>query len=177
MRPGKEHRVAYLASEDRVVKIAVAQALVTESLHGYLTDLILSNFYFDDDLQLLGCYQDRGRLHIVTTQPYVDGQHPDWDELKTGLMEQGLRDPNPFSKSGAFIIDDEVAGEIDVYDLHTNNVIRDSKGWLNPIDAHFYFDDRPSRMAALKALGLDTVVGPTDLALRLADNESDFFKT
>lgn len=165
MRGGKEHRVAYLPDNGRVIKDADAHALATESLYDYLTDLLLSNHYFDDDLQLLGCYEDGGqRLHIVISQPYVDGTHPDWLELKSGLVAQGLRDPHPRSQGGNFIVDDEMIGEVDVFDLHVNNVIRDATGWLHPIDAHFYFGDRASRMAALRKLGLDRVTGPTSLA-------------
>lgn len=165
MRGGKEHRVAYLPEEGRVMKDADVQALATESLHDYLTDLILSNHYFDDDLQLLGCHEEEGRVRLVTSQPYVDGTHPDWPELRTGLAAQGLRDPQPRSQLGNFILDDEVLGEVDIYDLHVNNVIQDATGWLHPIDAHFYFDDRAQRIAALQRLGLDCISGPTPLAV------------
>lgn len=164
MRGGKEHRVAYLPDKERVIKDADVQALATESLFDYLTDLLLSNHYFDDDLQMLGCYEDGERLHLITSQPYVDGTHPDWEELKSGLVAQGLHDPHPRSLGGNFTLDDDVLGKVDVFDLHVNNVIRDVTGWLHPIDAHFYFDDRASRMAALQALGLDRIVGPTALA-------------
>ena len=165
MRGGKEHRVAYLPDEGRVIKDADVHALATESLYDYLTDLLLSNHYFDDDLQIVGFYEDGERLHLVTSQPYVDGTHPEWVELKAGLVAQGLRDPHPRSQRGNFIIDDDVLGEVDVFDLHVNNVIRDATGWLHPIDAHFYFDDRASRIAALQSLGLERVTGPTPLAV------------
>jgi hypothetical protein len=164
MRGGKEHRVAFLPDEERVIKDADVHALATESLYDYLTDLLLSNHYFDDDLQILGFYEDGGRLHLVISQPYVDGTHPDWEELKAGIVAQALRDPTPRSQGGNFIIDDDVLGEVDVFDLHVNNVIRDATGWLHPIDAHFYFDDRAARVAALKKLGLDRASGPTALA-------------
>lgn len=164
MRGGKEHRVAFLPNEERVIKDADVHALATESIFDYLTDLLLSNHYFDDDLQILGFYEAGDRLHLVISQPYVDGTHPDWDELKAGLVAQALRDPYPRSQGGNFIIDDETLGEVNVFDLHVNNVIRDAKGWLHPIDAHFYFDDRATRVAALEKLGLDRVSGPTALA-------------
>jgi hypothetical protein len=163
MRGGKEHRVAYLPDEGRVIKDADVHALATESLYDYLTDILLSNYYFVDDIQILGCYQLNDRLHLVTSQPYVDGTHPDWPELKDGLVKQGLRDPTPRSQGGNFIIDDEAVGDVDVFDLHVNNVIRDKTGWLHPIDAHFYFHDRAARMAVLRSLGLDHITGPTPL--------------
>lgn len=156
MRGGREHQVAYLPAQGRVIKDADLHALATESIYDYLTDLVLSNHYFEDDLQLIGCYENLGRLHVVISQPYVDGVHPSWDELKAGLVRQGLRDPHPRSLGGNFIIDDETLGEVDVFDLHVNNVIQDTTGWLHPIDAHFYFDDRVSRIRALKMLGLNS---------------------
>lgn len=173
MKPGKEHRVAFIKEDYRVIKVADAKRLATETLYDYLTDLLLSNYFFEDDLQLLGCYELDGRLQLVTSQPYVSGRHPDWNELKSGLAHMGLRDPGPGSKGGNFIIDDDRAGEIDVYDLHINNVILDSRGRLNPIDAHFYFDDRSARMRVLQILGLNDVTGPSDLHIRMEqDNES-----
>lgn len=36
-------------------------------------------------------------------------------------------------------------------------MIQDASGWLNPIDAHFYFDSRFARNSALQMLGLLTV--------------------
>lgn len=167
MKGGREHRVALLIHEERVIKDADMQALATESVYDYLTDLLLSNHFFNDDLQMLGCYDVDGRVHLVTYQPYVDGDHPDWIELKAGLVRQGLRDPYPNSQGGNFIIDDEAVGEVDVFDLHVNNVIRDKTGWLNPIDAHFYFTDRAARMLALKSLGLDMVSGPANFSVAL----------
>jgi len=164
MRGGKEHRVAYLQAEGRALKVANVHALATESLYDYLTDLLLCNRFFDDDLQMLGCYEEDGLLHLVISQPYVNGTHPDWTELKTGLVAQGICDPYPRSQSGNFILAHDLLGEVDVFDLHVNNVIRDATGWLHPIDAHFYFDDRAARMAALQTLGLDRVTGPTSLA-------------
>jgi hypothetical protein len=165
MRGGKEHRVAYMQDEGRVLKVADVHALATESLFDYLTDLLLCNRFFDDDLQMLGCYDEGERLQLVISQPYVNGTHPDWSELKTGLVAQGLLDPYPRAQGGNFIIDHDVLGEVDIFDLHVNNVIRDATGWLHPIDAHFYFDDRAARIAALRSLALDRVSGPTALAL------------
>ena len=49
MRGGKEHRVAYLQNESRVIKVADVHTLATESLYDYLTDLLLCNHFFDDD--------------------------------------------------------------------------------------------------------------------------------
>jgi hypothetical protein len=154
MRGGKEHRVAFLPNVERVLKVADARMLATESLFDYLSDLLLSNHFFDDDTRLEGGYSEGGRLFIVTTQPYISSIHPNWPELRAGLARHQLRDPAPRSLGGNFIFDDDLLGEVDVFDLHPNNVIEDASGWLNPIDAHFYFDDRTQRMGALQELGL-----------------------
>ena len=128
-------------------------------------------------VQLLGCCDSGGKLHIVTSQPYFAGIHPEWTELKAGLVDRGLIDPEPKALGGNFEIEDTLAGRINVIDLHRNNVMQLASGQMQPIDAHFYFDDFASRITALKALGLDAVVGPSDLAIQLEDNESDFFKS
>ncbi|WP_146848968.1 hypothetical protein [Brevifollis gellanilyticus] len=154
MKGGKEHRVAFLVDQKRVFKVADARRLATESIFDYLTDLVLSNHYFDDDIQLEGFCQEGDRLLVITTQPYISGIHPDWTELRAGLARHKLCDPAPRSFGGNFIFDDGVLGEVDVFDLHPNNVIQDKNGWLNPIDAHFYFHDREARIAALSKLDL-----------------------
>lgn len=151
---GREHRVAFLPDVERVLKVADARKLATESIFDYLTDLLLSNHYFDDDIRLEGCCMKDERILIITTQPYISGIHPEWEELRAGLARHYLRDPSPRSLGGNFIFDDTVLGEVDVFDLHPNNVIQDKTGWLNPIDAHFYFHDRQARIAALQKLGL-----------------------
>ncbi len=154
LKGGKEHRVALLPDQNIVLKVADARKLATESLFDYLSDLLLSNHFFDDEIQLLGGTLEGERLQIVITQPYIDGIHPEWEELKAGLIRQNLRDPAPRAKGGNFLLDHDQLGEIDVFDLHPNNVIKDATGWLHPIDAHFYFDNRAARIATLKTLGL-----------------------
>lgn len=76
MKGGKEHRVAWLPDPKVVLKVADARKLATESLFDYLSDLLLSNHFFDDEIQLLGGTMEGERLQIVITQPYIDGIHP-----------------------------------------------------------------------------------------------------
>nr|WP_246438163.1 hypothetical protein [Prosthecobacter vanneervenii] len=154
MKGGKEHRVAYIPETGRVMKVADAHMLATESLFDYLTDLLLSNHFFADDIQLEGVFTEGSRFHTVITQPYINGIHPEWPELKAGLLRHNLRDPYPRSLGGNFTFDDPLVGEVDVFDLHPNNVIQDSTGWLNPIDAHFYFDNTEARINTLIKLDL-----------------------
>lgn len=154
MKGGKEHLVALLPNQNLVLKVADARKLATESLFDYLSDLLLSNHFFDDDIQLLGGTLENERLQIVVTQPYIDGIHPEWEELKAGLVRQNLCDPAPRALGGNFILDHDLLGEVDVFDLHPNNVIQDATGWLHPIDAHFYFDSRAARITVLQKLDL-----------------------
>ncbi len=66
-----------------------------------------------------------------------------------------MRHATPESRIPSYILDGGKAGDIEVMDLHENNVVLGSMGrMMHPIDAHFYFDDRAARMAALEALGL-----------------------
>lgn len=170
MRGGQEHRVSYLGEQEgRVVKAADTGALATESLEDYLTDIVLANYYFGDDIRILGTSGQEGRTYVLTSQPYIDGVHPDWEELKPGLTAQGLLDASPGARSGDFSIEDEKAGLIHVIDLHVNNAVRDASGWLHPIDVHFYFDNRKARMEALKLAGWDAESHPLIAAL-LASN-------
>jgi len=138
----------------RSERTTLLRQFATESLFDYLSDQLLANHFFDDEIQLLGGMLDGGRLQLVLTQPYIDGIHPEWEALKAGLTRQNLRDAAPRALGGNFILDHDLLGEVDVFDLHPNNVIQDTTGWLHPIDAHFYFDDRVKRIDALLKLGL-----------------------
>lgn len=152
IRGGSEHAVAHLKKDHRVIKDLNVQRKATESIFDYLTDLLLSNYHFGDDLRLEGFYQTPDSLHIVTSQPFIEGIHPDWETLKNGLEQQGLRHETPLSKIPSFILPDDSAGEILVIDLHENNVILGHfSGHFEPIDAHFYFDSPAKRIRALKA--------------------------
>jgi hypothetical protein len=77
MKGGKEHRVAYLPDQNRVLKVADARKLATESVFDYLSDLVLSNHYFDDQIHLVGAVQTKSSLCLVISQPYINGVHPD----------------------------------------------------------------------------------------------------
>lgn len=49
MRSGSEHKVAHDVNENRVIKDLNSRAIATESLFDYLTDHLLSNYFFHDD--------------------------------------------------------------------------------------------------------------------------------
>lgn len=154
MKGGSEHRVALWRGR-RVLKDLDVQSKATESLFDYLTDHLLANHFFGDDVRLEGFYEYDGRLHVVISQPFVEGQHPVWRELVEGLEGQGLVHESPQSRLPTFLMDGGPAGQMTVIDLHVNNVIVAKQGGvLHPIDAHFYFDDQAARVEALEKLGL-----------------------
>ena len=121
----------------------------------YLTDLILCNHLFGDDLRLEGFYEEKGLLHVIISQPFLDGIHPDWSTLVAKLEDQGLLQQEAGSTKGRFWVDAGPAGRLLVTDAHEDNVI------INPktkraelIDVHFSFGSREARIRALRALDL-----------------------
>jgi Serine/Threonine/Tyrosine Kinase found in polyvalent proteins len=156
MRGGSEHKVAYAIKVLRVIKDLDTRAINTESLFDYLTDLELSNFFFGDDLRLEGFFEDeRGRLHIVTSQPWRDGPHPDLSTLKAYFIAHGFETESTTGGTGMFFLQDEKAGRIDLFDIKPDNVILEGDtGVVQPVDIHFYFDNHADREKALLRLGL-----------------------
>ncbi|MDB6120775.1 MAG: hypothetical protein JWO08_4556 [Verrucomicrobiaceae bacterium] len=156
LRGGAEHNVALPGHDNRVLKDLDAHAPATESLFDYLTDILLANRLLGDEIKLEGFYLHEDRLHVLTSQPFVDGVHPDWEVLRSGLENQGMKQEAPRSRIPSFTMDGGPAGIVSVIDLHENNVVVGSEtGVLLPIDAHFYFEDRNARLTALRALDLD----------------------
>ncbi|RYG57195.1 hypothetical protein EON80_28540 [bacterium] len=155
LRGGSEHRVALLREHQRVIKDLNVRLTATETLFDYLTDLLLANHLFGDANHLEGFFVDARNLHIITSQPFVEGTHPDWETLKAGLAARGLRHEAPLSKIPNFVLSTKEVGDIHVFDLHEDNVIHGgASDRMEPIDAHFYFDSVSDRIAALQALGL-----------------------
>ena len=162
MRSGSEHKVAHFLSQNRVVKDLDVQAVATESLFDYLTDHLLSNYLFQDSIHLEGFYLYDERLHIVVSQPFVEGVHPPWAALKEGLEARGLHHESPNSLIPSFTVGDSLNCHLCINDLHENNVILDTNGELHPIDAHFYFNTRAERVEALTNLGLWPTASPSE---------------
>lgn len=162
--PGIEHKVGVLREDKRVIKDYDPRLLdetlypiykPTDSLFDYLTDLLLCNHLFGDDLRLHGFYEEHNQPHVIISQPFVDGSHPDWPTLVERLEAQGLLQEKPGSTQGRFWVDAGPAGRLLVTDAHEDNVI------INPktkraelIDVHFSLGGRESRIRALKALDL-----------------------
>lgn len=125
-----------------------------ELLFEYLTDHLLANHFFGDDLRLEGFYEEHGILHVLLTQPFIQGRHPSWDEMVELLEAQGLVQENQGSNKSRFWVDGGPAGRILVTDVHEDNVIVTATKKAHPIDVHFSFPSRPARLEALRSLGL-----------------------
>lgn len=91
---------------------------------------------------------------MVITQPFIQGEHPSWDELVGDLEKQGLEQVDPGSDKARFWVDGGPAGRILVTGVHEDNVIIASSNTSYPIDVHFSFPGREARIAALDALGI-----------------------
>ncbi|MCF7786020.1 MAG: hypothetical protein K9N47_07855 [Prosthecobacter sp.] len=165
LSPGLEHEVGVLREEKRVIKDYDPRDLdedtwevfykPTDSVFDYLTDLMLCNHLFGDDLRLEGFYEEKNQLHVVISQPFVDGTHPDWTTLVEKLEAQGLLHERQGSTHGRFWVDAGPAGRLLVTDVHEDNVILNpNTGRAELIDVHFSLSSRDSRIQALKALGL-----------------------
>jgi hypothetical protein len=165
LKRGIEHEVGVLRNEKRVLKDYDPRLLdeetleifykPTDSLFDYLTDMMLCNHLFGDDLKLQGLYEENGLFHVVISQPFVDGTHPDWPTLVEKLEAQGLLQQQAGSTKGRFWVDAGPAGRLLVTDAHEDNVIINPKTTrAELIDVHFSFSSREARIQALKALGL-----------------------
>lgn len=125
-----------------------------ELLFDYLTDHLLANHFFGDDIRLQGIYFAASHLHVLLTQPFIEGRHPVWEELVTLLEAQGIIQERQGSRQSKFWVDGGSAGRILVTDVHEDNVIVDDNGRAHPIDVHFSFPGRGARINALRLLGL-----------------------
>lgn len=165
LKRGIEHEVGVLRGEKLVIKdydprLIDADTLdifykPTDSLFDYLTDLLLCNHLFGDDLRLEGFYEENNQLHVIISQPFVDGTHPDWPTLVEKLEEQGLLQQEAGSTKGRFWVDAGPAGRLLVTDVHEDNVIINARtNRAELIDVHFSLGSREARIHALNALGL-----------------------
>ncbi|WP_395741153.1 hypothetical protein [Prosthecobacter sp.] len=165
LKRGLEHEVGVMSGEKLVIKDYDPRLIdvdtwdifykPTDSLFDYLTDLMLCNHLFGDDLRLRGFYEENNQLHVIITQPYVDGTHPDWSTLVEKLEAQGLLQQEEGSAQGRFWVNAGPAGRILMTDAHEDNVIISTKtGRAELIDVHFSFGSREARIRALQALGL-----------------------
>jgi len=161
---GMEHVVVALSERGAVLKDYDPRVFDEETfevfykpaelLLDYLTDHILANHFFCDDIRLEGFYRDSGCLHLLLTQPFIHGKHPSWREMVELLDVRGLIQEKQGSNQSRFWVDGGPAGTILVTVVHEDNVIVANTGVAHPIDVHFSFPGRSARIEALRRLGL-----------------------
>lgn len=156
---GMEHRVGVLRSSLRVLKSYDPRDFIeeegevlnkpTDSLFDYLTDHLLSNYLFGDDVRLEGFYKVREALFIVISQPFIAGKHARLKVMTAALEKLGLRSlgHNRFEVG-------EPGNSLIVTDIHEGNVLIDRGGNPYVIDVHFKFGSRAARLKTLESLGL-----------------------
>ena len=123
-------------------------------LFDYLTDHLLANHFFGDEIRLEGFFEEQANLQVVISQPFISGRHPVWQQLVEVLEAQGMIHEKPGSNKASFWIDGGPAGQVLVTDVHEDNMIISSSVVAHPIDVHFTFPSRAARLEALKLLGL-----------------------
>lgn len=101
---GLEHRVVAPPGTACVIKVYDPRVIDLETfeifykpaehLFDYLTDHLLANHFFGDDIRLYGLYLEESHLHVLLSQPFIAGRHPAWEEMVALLEEQGLQHEN-----------------------------------------------------------------------------------
>ncbi len=122
----------------------------TDSLFDYLSDHQIVNHVFGDDVRREGFYEHDGSLHVVVSQPFINGRHDKSSAFISRLEQAGLQ----HDTGSRFFVDGGPAGILQVIDMHEDNVLFDRLGQAYVIDVHFRFPSRAARIEALKALGL-----------------------
>ncbi len=159
LKGGSEHKLGLDNATGRVFKSAGVQHIGSDTIYAHLTDYLLANHFFGDDVRLEGFYEGTeastkpgDNLHTVISHPWIVGDHPSRSALKKWPEEWGWRYP-AMDTNPEFT--DPVAGELSLWDVRPDNAIMDAEGRIAPVDFHFYFHDDAERHAALQALGLD----------------------
>lgn len=165
IHPGLEHRVGIFRNLGRIIKVYNTRLFdedtgevfykPAELLFDCLTDHLLANHPFGDEVHLEGYYEDCEGVHVVITQPYINGKHwKNWSQLVLKLESQGFEHVSKGSTKASFWMDAGNVGRILVTDMPEDNVVVGSSGMAHPIDVHFSFPGRQARLDALNALGI-----------------------
>jgi len=96
----------------------------------YISRLILQNFYFGDDIELVALVNSNEKLRVLISQPHIAGRAATYEEIQGWFCQLGFR---------RLEIDGCIAWyhkteNLLVADAHEGNVIRTTSGDLVPID-------------------------------------------
>jgi hypothetical protein len=102
----------------------------TATPHEYLRRLLLQNFYFSDDIQLVALLNCDEKLRVLTSQPHIAGDPAPYGEIQfwfQGLNYERIEDSGRIAWY-------HPAENLIISDAHEGNVIKTIDGALVPID-------------------------------------------
>ena len=150
---GHEHEVWFSERDRRVLKATYPNKFgLTLGVHRdatpsqYLRRLALQNRVFDDDIRLIGVWNDRGRLRIVTSQPMIEGRTATDAEMEATLIT--LRFVPLFADADPLWY--RPADRVLAFDAHPRNFVITPAGMVIPIDVNLVSasDDIAARLDA-----------------------------
>jgi len=101
----------------------------------YLTRLLYQNWFFGDDIQLIGALTGDDHMEVVTSQPWISGDKtrpPASDEqIIQYFATKGFQKSEQFP-GGGFFYNPEL--NVVAADAHSRNVLVSSQGQITPID-------------------------------------------
>jgi hypothetical protein len=157
LKGGSEHKLGGDPVSLRVVKTVSVRQIGSETLYGHLTDYLLGNHFWADDVTLEGFYEGSAvasrkgdNLHIVISQPWRVGNYPTKENLKKWGVQRGWNYQGGPETNPHFI--DPAAGKMSLWDVRPDNAIEDNEGVINPVDFHFYFADDVERQRSVSAI-------------------------
>jgi hypothetical protein len=93
----------------------------------YLQRLQLQNDLFGDDILVEAVIEPVDGLLVVTSQPFITGDHPSLNEISAYMKAEGFA----ATRSGDWY---RAADDIAVFDSHPGNFIRTAENVIVPID-------------------------------------------
>ena len=101
----------------------------------YLVRLIYQNWFFGDDIQLIGVAMGDDHLEVVTSQPWISGDKTrppaSDDQIAHYFSSKGFRKSGQFPGGGFFY---NPGLNVVAADAHSRNVLVSSQGQITPID-------------------------------------------
>lgn len=131
------HKATYPGRYGFTVILVNGQPTLTHALPAeYLERLLLANQIFDDDIRLVGVTRESEGLVVVTTQPTIVGEACSAEEMIAYFNARRFSLMPGFTAghrgSLSFYRD---LDQVEVFDAHPANFLRDRDGVILPIDA------------------------------------------
>lgn len=140
---GAEHEVYFDLENRRAIKVTRSNnfgwSVAHEGAHAtpfeYLRRLVYQNWFFGDDISLVGAIGSEGHLELITAQPwiYADRIRPPAtsEQIKQYFFEIGFFESHLYDSGGFFY---HPQFNVIAADAHSRNVLVSSEGNIHPID-------------------------------------------